>query len=85
MTYTADIKNYPGISIKKTLKVKDWASLEPYFKDLATRNIDSAASLELWMKDMKRTGRSSKRRCLLAPDKNDCDTEIRVEEAFNYL
>lgn len=66
--------------------ITDWEHLEPFFKDLLNRNIDSKAELELWMKD------TSELEAVISEDacwrqiRMTCDTENKVlEEAFTYF
>jgi oligoendopeptidase F len=51
MTYSADIQKLPRHFLPANFTVKNWETLEPYFKDLAERNKSSGADLEKWLKD----------------------------------
>lgn len=66
--------------------VTDWNSLEPYFRELEERPLDTRADLEKWLLDM------SELEAVLSEDiswrqiKMTCDTENKsLEEAFNYF
>ena len=52
MTLSADIKKLERRFVPKDFVVTTWESLEPFFRDLAERPIDSKAALEQWMRDM---------------------------------
>ena len=52
MTLDADIKKLERHYVPQDFKLTDWASLEPYFKELVERPINSRADLEKWLKDM---------------------------------
>ncbi len=47
---TLKIKKKPRTYIPKNLKVK-WENLEPIFKELTSRKIDSVSALEQWLRD----------------------------------
>ena len=66
--------------------VTDWNSLEPYFRELEERPLDTRADLEKWLLDM------SELEAVLSEDicwrqiKMTCDTENKsLEEAFNFF
>ena len=66
--------------------VTDWNSLEPYFRELEDRPLDTRAELEKWLLDM------SELEAVLSEDiswrqiKMTCDTENKsLEESFNYF
>ena len=84
--YTADIKKLPRHFIPKDFTVSDWESIEPFFKDLLARNIDTRANLEKWLQDQ------SELEALVSEDacwrqiKMTCDTENKtLEEAFTFF
>src|SRR5204862_3479512 len=86
MKYSADIKKLPRHFIPKNFVVENWESLEPYFKDLGERQINSVADLEQWLKD------ASEIEAVLSEDacwrqiKMTCDTENKeLEDSFNYF
>jgi len=55
--YTAAIEKTPRRLVPANFMLTDWKSLEPFFKELLDRNIDTSEALEQWMKD--RTGSGS--------------------------
>jgi len=84
--YTADIHKLPRNFVPVNFSVSNWESLEPYFKNLLDRTIDTTATLELWMKDQ------SELEALVSEDacwrqiRMTCDTENKtLEEAFNFF
>ena len=86
MSYTADIKKLERRYLPADFAVKDWASLKPYFTELADRQINSVADLEQWLKD------SSELEAIVSEDaswrqiKMTCDTENKkLEEAFVFF
>ena len=86
MNYTANIQKLPRHFIPANFTVTDWSSLEPFFKILLERNIDTKANLEQWLKDQ------SELEALVSEDAcwrqihMTCDTENKsLEEAFNFF
>jgi oligoendopeptidase F len=86
MQFTADIKKIDRSFIPADYTVTDWASLEPFFKNLLERNIASREDLEQWMKD------SSELEAVVSEDacwrqiRMTCDTENKtLEEAFTFF
>jgi oligoendopeptidase F len=86
MQYSADIQKLPRHFLPDDFVVTNWEALEPYFKDLAERKINSRKELEQWLKD------SSELESVLSEDASwrqirmTCDTENKeIEEAFNYF
>src|ERR1700712_2315048 len=86
MMYSANIKKLPRNFIPQNFTVTDWETLEPFFKNLLERNIDTPQALEQWLKD------SSELEAIISEDacwrqiKMTCDTENKsLEEAFNFF
>src|SRR5689334_23615445 len=86
MNYTAEIKKLERHFLPANFKVTDWPALEPYFKDLLDRKIESREDLEKWMKD------SSELEAVVSEDacwrqiRMTCDTENKeLEEAFHFF
>ena len=83
---TASIQKLDRHFIPADYSVSNWESLEPFFKDLLERKIDSPIDLEKWLKD------SSELEAVISEDacwrqiKMTCDTENKaLEESFNYF
>lgn len=84
--YTADIKKLPRHFVPENFVITDWNSLEPYFKDLANRNIDSKADLEQWLKDQSELEAVVNEDACWRQIRMTCDTENKsLEEAFNFF
>ncbi|HRE37938.1 MAG TPA: M3 family oligoendopeptidase [Chitinophagaceae bacterium] len=86
MNYSADIKKLPRKFLPEDFVIKDWQSLEPYFKNLDERSLGTVAELEQWLKD------ASELEAVISEDacwrqiKMTCDTENKqLEEAFNFF
>ena len=84
--YTADIKKNPRHFVSKDFTVTDWQGLEPYFKDLLERNIDTKESLEKWLKDQSELEALVNEDACWRQIKMTCDTENKaLEEAFTFF
>ncbi|RYD75279.1 MAG: M3 family oligoendopeptidase [Sphingobacteriales bacterium] len=84
--YTADIKKLPRTFLPANFTVTDWASLEPYFKNLSERAITDKASLEQWLQDQSELEAAVSEDACWRQIKMTCDTENKeLEEAFNYF
>ena len=86
MNQSADIKKLPRNYLPADFSVKNWNGLEPYFKELLEREIDSVATLEQWLKD------ASELEAVISEDacwrqiRMTCDTESKeLEQAFNFF
>lgn len=86
MTYTADIKKVPRHFIPENFTLTNWESLEPFFKELADRAIDSAESLTQWLKDINEMEAVVSEDACWRQIKMTCDTENKeLEEAFTFF
>ena len=82
--YTADIQKIKRQFIPTDFVVTDWPNLEPFFKDLLERNIDTKESLEQWLLDQSELEAVVSEDACWRQIKMTCDTENKVlEEAFN--
>ncbi|MEO6915186.1 MAG: M3 family oligoendopeptidase, partial [Chitinophagaceae bacterium] len=86
MVFSADIKKVERHFLPADFHITDWNNLEPYFKDLLDRKLDSRSDLEKWMKD------GSELEAVLSEDacwrqiRMTCDTENKsLEEAFTFF
>jgi oligoendopeptidase F len=84
--YSAAISKMPRHFVPADFTVTTWERLEPYYKDLLDRPIDTATAFEQWLKD------SSELEAVVSEDvcwrqiKMTCDTENKELEAhFNYF
>jgi oligoendopeptidase F len=84
--YSANITKLPRNFIPQDFKITNWEALEPFFKDLLDRKLNTPQALEQWLKD------SSELEAIVSEDacwrqiKMTCDTENKtLEEAFNFF
>ena len=86
MAYSADIKKLERKFIPADYKMTDWASLEPFFKELAERPINSRQDLENWMKDISEVEAVVSEDACWRQIKMTCDTtDKQLEEAFTFF
>lgn len=86
MQLTADIKKTERHFVPEDFTVTTWDALEPYFKNLLDRNIDSKKDLEQWMKDMSELEAVVSEDACWRQIKMTCDTTDKsLEEAFTYF
>ena len=84
--YTADIQKTPRHFVATDFVVTDWQHLEPFFKDLLERNIDSKESLEQWLRDQSELEAVVSEDACWRQIKMTCDTQNKsLEEAFNFF
>ena len=86
MNYSADIKKIERRFLPGNFIIKDWDGLEPFFKNLSERQINSVNDLEQWLKD------ASELEAVISEDacwrqiRMTCDTENKeLEEAFTFF
>ena len=83
--YTADIQKTPRHFVPKEFIVTDWQNLEPYFKDLLERKIESKERLEKWLHDLSELEAVVSEDACWRQIKMTCDTQDKtLEEAFNF-
>jgi oligoendopeptidase F len=83
--YTADIQKTPRHFVPTDFVVTDWQHLEPFFKDLLERNIDSKESLEQWLHDQSELEAVVSEDACWRQIKMTCDTQNKsLEAAFNF-
>ena len=86
MKYTADIKKLERNFLPKDFTITDWPALEPYFKELLERNIDSKKQLEKWLKDISELEAAVSEDACWRQIRMTCDTENKsLEEAFTFF
>ena len=84
--YTADIEKTPRHFLPEDFKLTDWASAEPYFAELKSREINSGADLEKWMQNLSELEAVISEDSCWRQIKMTCDTENKsLEEAFNFF
>ncbi len=83
--YTADIQKITRHFVPNDFVLTDWKSLEPYFKDLLERNIDTKENLEQWLQDQSELEAVVSEDACWRQIKMTCDTENKsLEAAFNF-
>lgn len=86
MNYSADIQKLKRSFLPADFEVKDWATLEPYFKDLVEREIESESDMEQWLKDMSELEAAISEDSCWRQIRMTCDTENKnLEESFNFF
>jgi len=86
MNYNADIKKLPRHFLPVDFVIKEWETLEPYFKNLEERNIHSLTGLEKWLKDASELEAAISEDACWRQIKMTCDTENNeLEQAFNFF
>lgn len=84
--YTANIKKLPRHFVPENFTISNWDSLEPYFKNLLDRDIETKQDLEQWLKDQSELEAVISEDACWRQIKMTCDTENKaLEEAFNYF
>lgn len=83
--YTADIQKIARNFIPADFAVSNWDQLEPFFKNLLERNIDTKESLEQWLLDQSELEAVVSEDACWRQIKMTCDTENKtLEEAFGF-
>ncbi len=83
---TADIKKLERHYVPADFEISDWNDLEPYFKELVERPVDSAQDLEKWMKDMSELEAVVSEDACWRQIRMTCDTtDKKLEEAFTFF
>jgi oligoendopeptidase F len=86
MNYTADIKKVPRHFLPEDFTVTTWENLEPYFKNLLDRPINTEGDLEKWLHDMSELEAVVSEDACWRQIKMTCDTENKaLEEAFVFF
>lgn len=86
MQYTADIQKQKRTFLPADFGITTWDALEPYFKTLAERPIDSRDDLEQWLHDISEVEAAVSEDACWRQIKMTCDTtDVKLEEAFTYF
>ena len=78
MKYTADIEKLERNFLPEDFTITDWPALEPYFKELLERNIESKKDLEKWLKDISELEAAISEDACWRQIRMTCDTENKV-------
>lgn len=83
---TADIKKLERHYLPQDLTISSWEIIEPYFKELLQREINSKEEMEQWLKDMSELEAAVNEDVCWRQIKMTCDTANKeLEESFNYF
>lgn len=86
MNLNANIQKLPRHFVPQDFTVTTWENIEPFFKNLLDRNINSKAHLEHWLKDMSELEAVVSEDACWRQIKMTCDTTDKsLEEAFTYF
>ncbi|WP_127132621.1 M3 family oligoendopeptidase [Pseudoflavitalea rhizosphaerae] len=86
MHYSADIHKLPRHYLPADFEVTTWDVLEPYFKELLERPINSSSDMEQWLQDMSELEAVISEDACWRQIKMTCDTENKsLEEAFVFF
>lgn len=86
MKLSADIKKTERHFLPKDFTVTTWEIIEPYFKNLVDRVIDSKTGLEQWLKDMSELEAIVSEDACWRQIKMTCDTTDKsLEESFTFF
>ena len=86
MGYTADISKVQRHYFPKDFLITTWEALEPFFKELLERPVNSVGDLEQWLKDVNETEAITNEDACWRQIKMTCDTENKeLEESFNFF
>ncbi|HEV8081617.1 MAG TPA: M3 family oligoendopeptidase [Chitinophagaceae bacterium] len=83
---SADIKKIERKFIPGNLIVENWEVIEPYFKELLERDINSKNDLEKWLADMNELDAIINEDFSWRQIRMTCDTtDKKLEESFNFF
>ncbi len=83
---TADIKKLPRNFLPEDFTVTNWQNLEPYFKELNERPVNSKSDLEKWLKDISELEAVVSEDACWRQINMTCDTENKaLEQAFTFF
>lgn len=83
---SADIKKIRRKYLPENLIVENWEIIEPYFKELLEREINSDKDLERWLADMNELDAAINEDFCWRQIKMTCDTtNKKLEESFNFF
>src|SRR5580700_10552795 len=86
MTATADLKKPVRNFLPAEYTLTDWNGLEPWFRDLEERSLETRQALEQWLLDMSELEAVVSEDACWRQIKMTCDTENKsLEESFNYF
>ncbi|HNP54788.1 MAG TPA: M3 family metallopeptidase, partial [Ferruginibacter sp.] len=82
--YTADIRKLPRQYLPADFVLTDWPSIEPFFVELNSRELNSLAALEQWLLDQSEVEAAVSENACWRQIRMTCDTENKeLEASFN--
>ncbi|HEX6913907.1 MAG TPA: M3 family oligoendopeptidase [Chitinophagaceae bacterium] len=82
----ANIEKLPRRFIPADFRLSSWEAVEPYFRELADRPLNSRPDLEQWLRDMSELEAVVSEDACWRQIKMTCDTTDKsLEEAFTYF
>jgi oligoendopeptidase F len=86
MILSADIKKLERHFLPKDFIITNWETLEPYFKNLVERSINSVDDLQHWLKDMSELEAAVSEDACWRQIKMTCDTANKaLEDSFTFF
>jgi oligoendopeptidase F len=86
MQYSANIKKLSRQYLPADFKLTNWTVVEPFFKELTDRVINTKAELEQWLKDMSELEAAVSEDACWRQIRMTCDTENKdLEAAFHFF
>ena len=86
MMYSADIQKLPRHYLPQDFTLSTWEALEPFFKELLERPINSKAELEKWLQDSSEVEAAISEDACWRQIKMTCDTENKtLKDAFTFF
>ncbi|MDQ6756087.1 MAG: M3 family oligoendopeptidase [Bacteroidota bacterium] len=86
MNASADIKKIKRHFVPEQLIVDKWETIEPYFKELLQREINSKEEIEKWLKDISELEAIINEDVSWRQIRMTCNTEDKsLEDAFNFF
>lgn len=86
MQLSANIQKLPRHFLPANFTVTTWDALDPYFKALLEREINSGADLQQWLRDMSEVEAAVSEDACWRQIRMTCDTTDKLlEEAFTYF
>ena len=86
MVLSADIKKLTRHFVPLDFSLTNWEALEPFFKNLAERELEEPPDLEKWLKDVSELEAVVSEDACWRQIKMTCDTTDKtLEEAFTYF
>ena len=86
MNYTADIKKLPRHFVPADFVVTNWQSIQPFFKSLLEKEINTKEELEEWLEQMSEVEAVVSEDACWRQIKMTCNTTDKLlEESFNFF